>query len=125
MKRPTVEEINEYMEEKEFFDYEQAEIFFDHFESKGWMVGKSKMKCWKAATRNWIRNAKKWSKNGTRQSNYQQLSTTERTTQENRESYERTQREIAELESQINDEKAMGSVQQGAWIELQNPIREH
>tara|TARA_R110000803_G_scaffold210685_3_gene283196 strand:- start:1464 stop:1778 length:315 start_codon:yes stop_codon:yes gene_type:complete len=63
MKRPTVEEINEYMQEREFFVPEQADIFFDHFESKGWYVGKSKMKCWKAATRNWIRNAKKWSKN--------------------------------------------------------------
>ena len=62
MKRPTVEEINEYMQEREFFVPEQADIFFDHFESKGWMIGKSKMKCWKAATRNWIRNAKKWSK---------------------------------------------------------------
>ena len=62
MKRPTTEEIEEYMHERQFFDAEQAEIFFDHFESKGWMIGKSKMKCWKAATRNWIRNAKKWSK---------------------------------------------------------------
>jgi hypothetical protein len=62
MKRPTVEEISEYMQERGFFVPEQADIFFDHFESKGWMIGKSKMKCWKAATRNWIRNAKKWSK---------------------------------------------------------------
>ena len=62
MKRPTVEEIEEYMKEREFVVPEQASIFFDHFESKGWYVGKSKMKCWKAATRNWIRNAKKWSK---------------------------------------------------------------
>ena len=62
MKRPTVEEIEEYMIEREFFTTDQAETFFDHFESKGWVVGKAKMKCWKAATRNWIRNAKKWSK---------------------------------------------------------------
>ena len=50
---------------------------------------------------------------------YQQLSTTERTTQANRESYERTQREIAELEAQINDDEIVGSVQQGTWSELQ------
>ena len=62
MKRPTAEEINEYMIEREFFTTDQAETFFDYFESKGWVVGKAKMKCWKAATRNWIRNAKKWSK---------------------------------------------------------------
>ena len=67
MKRPTVEEINDYMIEREFFTTDQAETFFDHFESKGWYIGKSKMKCWKAATRNWIRNAKKWSKNEKRQ----------------------------------------------------------
>lgn len=62
MKKPEVEEIEEYMKEKGFNVIDQAETFFDHFESKGWMIGKSKMKCWKAATRNWIRNAKKWSK---------------------------------------------------------------
>ena len=62
MKKPAVEDIKAYMIEREFLDPEQADIFFDHFESKGWFVGKSKMKCWKAATRNWIRNAKKWSK---------------------------------------------------------------
>ncbi|MBL4575589.1 MAG: hypothetical protein JKY51_05775 [Opitutaceae bacterium] len=61
MKRPTVEEINDYMQEREFYTLDQAEAFNDHFESNGWMVGKSKMKSWQAAVRTWIRNAKKWS----------------------------------------------------------------
>lgn len=61
MKRPTIEEINEYMQEREFFTPDQAEAFHDHFESNGWMVGKNKMKSWPAAVRTWIRNAKKWS----------------------------------------------------------------
>lgn len=73
MKRPTVSQINEYMEEREFFTEDQAETFFDHFESKGWMIGKSKMKCWKAAIRNWIRNAKKW---GQRNETHQQTNQT-------------------------------------------------
>ena len=32
--------------------------FVDFYESKGWMVGKAKMKDWQAAARNWGRNAK-------------------------------------------------------------------
>jgi len=36
-----------------------AEQFYDFYQSKGWMVGKTKMKDWKAAIRNWERNRKK------------------------------------------------------------------
>jgi len=36
-----------------------AEAFIDFYESKGWMVGKNKMKDWKAAVRNWERGDKK------------------------------------------------------------------
>jgi hypothetical protein len=35
-----------------------AEAFVDFYESKGWLVGKSKMKCWKSAVRNWAKNSK-------------------------------------------------------------------
>lgn len=39
--------------------------FFDHFQSNGWLVGgKAKMRDWKAAVRNWIRNKKKFENNG-------------------------------------------------------------
>jgi len=31
---------------------------FDYYESKGWKVGKSPMKCWKSAARNWLRRIK-------------------------------------------------------------------
>ena len=31
----------------------------DFYESKGWMVGRSKMKDWKAAARNWAARDKK------------------------------------------------------------------
>jgi len=39
----------------------EAEKFYNHFQSNGWLVGgKSKMKDWKAAARNWILNAEKF-----------------------------------------------------------------
>lgn len=61
-KKPEIEEIENYMIERGFSDTEQPEAFYDYFEANGWHVGKVKMKDWKAAVRNWIRNAKKWSK---------------------------------------------------------------
>ena len=33
-----------------------AERFVDYYTSNGWMVGKNKMKDWKAAVRTWERN---------------------------------------------------------------------
>ena len=37
--------------------------FYDHFTANGWMVGgKSKMKDWKAAARNWSRRATDFSR---------------------------------------------------------------
>lgn len=36
---------------------QQAEGFIDFYESKGWMVGKNKMKDWKAAIRNWLKRS--------------------------------------------------------------------
>ena len=39
----------------------EAEKFYNHFQSNGWLVGgKSKMKDWKAAASNWILNAEKF-----------------------------------------------------------------
>jgi hypothetical protein len=34
----------------------EAEKFVDYYSSKGWLVGKSKMKDWKASVRNWTKN---------------------------------------------------------------------
>jgi len=36
-----------------------ADAFMDFYESKNWMIGKNKMKCWKAALRNWERRETK------------------------------------------------------------------
>ena len=52
--KPTLEEVESYCKEKNY-DID-AQHFVDYYESKGWMVGKSKMKDWRAAVRNWNRN---------------------------------------------------------------------
>lgn len=46
--KPTIEEIK-----KEFQTF-NAEHFFNYYESNGWMVGRNKMKDWKATVKNWI-----------------------------------------------------------------------
>jgi hypothetical protein len=55
-KKPKQIEIKVYcIERNNNIDYE---AFWDFYESKDWFVGKSKMKDWKAAVRNWERNNK-------------------------------------------------------------------
>ena len=49
-KVPSVVEIQNYSSTID------AERFYDFYESKGWLIGKNKMKCWKSAVRNWERN---------------------------------------------------------------------
>ena len=61
---PTVEEVRAYcMERGNSVD---PEAFIDFYESKGWMIGKNKMKDWKAAVRTWEQsdNRRKGVKNG-------------------------------------------------------------
>lgn len=59
---PDIEEIQSYFLEKENTTTE-AEKFYNYFESNGWLVGgKTKMKNWKAAARNWMLNAKRFEK---------------------------------------------------------------
>lgn len=53
---PTVEEVREYCYQRN--NNVDPEAFVDFYESKGWMVGKNKMKSWKAAVRTWERNHK-------------------------------------------------------------------
>lgn len=50
---PTLEEVKAYcLESGHRID---AERFIDYYESNGWMVGRNKMKDWKAAVRNWAK----------------------------------------------------------------------
>ena len=55
-KNPKVSEIEDYCKERN--NNIDPETFFDYYESKDWFVGKSKMKDWKAALRNWERRDK-------------------------------------------------------------------
>ena len=48
---PTIEEVREYCNERH--NNINAEEFIDFYESKGWMIGKNKMKDWKACIRTW------------------------------------------------------------------------
>lgn len=49
--KPTIEEIRQYCQERN--NSVDPEKFFNVYESKGWLVGKSPMKDWKAAVRTW------------------------------------------------------------------------
>lgn len=50
---PTVEEVQAYCRERK--NNVDAQRFVDFYSAKGWLVGKSKMKDWKAAVRTWER----------------------------------------------------------------------
>lgn len=63
---PTVEEVAEYCREKGYGV--DAHRFVDFYTSKGWMVGRSPMKDWKAAVRNWAGSDKQRAKNDRRSS---------------------------------------------------------
>ena len=53
-KKPEILEVSEFFVSLGSTEYE-AEKFYDFYQSKNWQVGKSKMKDWKAAARNWKR----------------------------------------------------------------------
>jgi hypothetical protein len=64
--KPTVEEVAAYCAERS--NGIDANAFVDYYESKGWLIGKSPMKCWKSAVRNWEKN-NRVSTNGNRRNN--------------------------------------------------------
>lgn len=53
---PTPEEVKAYCIERN--NKVDAERFIDFYSSKGWMIGKNKMKDWKAAVRTWEKDKK-------------------------------------------------------------------
>lgn len=59
---PTPEDIKAYCTERN--NRVDPERFFDFYSSKGWMVGKNKMKDWKAAVRTWEKDSKEVSNVG-------------------------------------------------------------
>lgn len=53
---PSLEEVREYCRQRK--NTVKPEAFIDFYTSKGWMVGKTPMKDWKAAVRNWEHHEK-------------------------------------------------------------------
>jgi len=53
---PSLEDVSKYCKERK--NSVDPEVFINFYESKGWMVGKNKMKSWKAAVRTWEKNRK-------------------------------------------------------------------
>ena len=51
---PTIYEVKEYCIERN--NNVDAEKWFDYYTANGWMVGKNKMKDWKASVRTWEKN---------------------------------------------------------------------
>lgn len=57
---PQLNQVQEYFASQKFPPVE-AEKFYNYFQSNGWLVGgRTKMKDWKAAARNWMLNANKF-----------------------------------------------------------------
>ena len=54
---PTKQDVMDYCQEKGYTDVD-VERFMNYYISNGWMVGKNKMKDWKAAVRTWERTRK-------------------------------------------------------------------
>ena len=62
-KKPTVNDIKEYcLWRNNGID---SETFFDFYESKNWLIGKNKMKDWKACVRTWEKRQNKTNNNNT------------------------------------------------------------
>ena len=69
---PTLAEVQAYVAERHSTVDPQS--FIDFYEAKGWMVGKTPMKDWKAACRN-AENWERWEKCGTRSGGWSSVKT--------------------------------------------------
>lgn len=61
---PTPAEVQAYLDEINNHTINR-DSFCDYYESKGWMIGKNKMKSWKAAVRTWVQRDRENPKNQT------------------------------------------------------------
>lgn len=86
-KPPTVDDVRAYCTERG--NSVDPQSFVDFYESKGWMIGKNKMKDWKAAVRTWERSETK-----TRQGETAKLT-------RNNNNFERRQYDMDALERQL------------------------
>ena len=105
---PRVDEVSAYMLERtNQLTNGECDKFCDFYESNGWKVGKNKMKCWKAAVRNWL----KGNNNGSTKNSSQKLSAHERTKQRNDAKYR--QPDECGLGVGANDGHMGGAVDEG------------
>jgi len=58
MARPTIDDVILDFEGRVLNSVNEAETFFNYYESVGWKVGKNPMKSWKHAITNWITRSK-------------------------------------------------------------------
>lgn len=61
--KPSLDEVKDFFKNNSSTERAEveAETFFNHFESNGWLVGgKAKMKNWQAAARNWKRRSEEF-----------------------------------------------------------------
>lgn len=97
---PSFDELTNYFLERGCIDSSQPQRFLDFYDSKGWMVGKNKMKNWQAAVRNWLNNSRGGFSNANSQNNYRE-STAERV-------YRQAADVYSELENDSFDHGTMG-----------------
>ena len=55
---PTVDDVERYCDEKGIYGF-NAQHFVDYYTARGWMIGKNKIKDWKACIRTWLHNDEK------------------------------------------------------------------
>jgi hypothetical protein len=48
---PVLEDVKKYCDERK--NNINPQTFIDFYQSKNWMIGKNKMKCWKSSVRTW------------------------------------------------------------------------
>ena len=65
---PTVDEVRAYCNERK--NGIDPETFINFYSSKGWMIGKNKMKDWKAAVRTWEKSEKERGSKGSKFNNF-------------------------------------------------------
>lgn len=64
--KPTIDQVQDYINDKSYSV--NAERFMAYYDANGWVIGRSRMKCWKSALRTWQLNEQQRNGNGTKTS---------------------------------------------------------
>lgn len=135
--KPTLEEITNYMSEKikkkygnvqESFIIDQAESFYDHYQSNGWKVGKNPMKDWQSTVSKWVRNIQTFSTAGTGTSGALIVATAE---QSSRPDFDTIYKEVIDIAGKLQNrsnwlsESANKNIQAGVRTFIAEEIKAH